>query len=111
MRSPALQMTGPASQPSRQPFSHRPRKVSHDVIADASVRLCTSNDRAPAHTSQMSGSDHEIVSLATFLEYRARRLHAAVTRPDTPPDVTTPTDEELRRLASAAVTVAPQVLV
>jgi hypothetical protein len=57
-------------------------------------------------------SDHELVSVATFLEYRARRLRAPVTRPDAPPDdATTPTNEELRRLALAAVIAAPPGLV
>jgi hypothetical protein len=62
----------------------------------------------------MSGSDHEIVSVATFLEYRARRLRAPVARPDAPPDDATPamaTDQELHRLASAAVIAAPPRLV
>jgi hypothetical protein len=52
-------------------------------------------------------SDHELVSVATFLEYRARRLRAPVARPDAPPDDATPTNEELRRLALAAVIAAP----
>jgi hypothetical protein len=60
----------------------------------------------------MSGSDHEIVSVATFLEYRARRLRAPVALPGAPPDDATPaTDQELHRLASAAVIAAPPRLV
>jgi hypothetical protein len=60
----------------------------------------------------MSGSDHEIVSVATFLEYRARRLHAAVIRPDAPPDdAAVPADDEIHRLESVAVSAAPPLLV
>jgi hypothetical protein len=60
----------------------------------------------------MSGSDHEIVSVATFLEYRARRLRAPVARPEAPlDDATPPTDHELQRFASAAVIAAPPRLV
>jgi hypothetical protein len=57
----------------------------------------------------MSGSDHEIVSVATFLEYRARRLRppVTITQADAPPDDALPTDHELGGLASAAVISAP----
>jgi hypothetical protein len=59
----------------------------------------------------MSGTDHEIVSVTTFLEYRARRLHAAVARPDVSPVDAPPPDEEQHQLVSVAVIAAPPVLV
>jgi len=72
----------------------------------------TPGNSGKRHTGDMSRLDHETVSFAEFLDYRARRMRAPVVDAPAPPGVITPPPdppEPRRDAVDTIMTPGPRV--